>query len=148
MELPKNYDAHRTRHFTRDVVFMNRARPNLTQVEREILRVLRDAGEGRARYVHERLSKIRPIGYTRTLNTMQAMVRKGLLDRRMDGRSRIYTPLIQNNTAKKPPAGLVGWLARIWQNFSRRSRKQSLAGCSKIVLAALAVTALATLAIV
>jgi hypothetical protein len=127
---------------------MGRVLSNLTQVEREILNVLREAGEGRARYVHERLSKIRPIGYTRTLNTMQVMVRKGLLDRRMDGRSRIYTPLVQNNTAKKPPAGLIGWVTHIRQSFSRLSHKSGLAGCPKIALAALAVTALAALAVV
>jgi predicted transcriptional regulator len=71
-----------------------------TQAELEILNILWETGECRVQEIHERLNKIRPIGYTTTLKSMQVMAQKGLLDRRLDGRSHIYFPAIQENATK------------------------------------------------
>lgn len=71
-----------------------------TQAELEVLNILWEAGECRVQDVHERLNKIRPIGYTTTLKSMQVMVQKGLLGRRLDGRSHVYFPLIQEGVTK------------------------------------------------
>jgi len=74
--------------------------PNPTQAELEILNILWETGENRVQSVHERLNKIRPIGYTTTLKSMQVMAQKGLLDRRLEGRSHVYFPLVQENATK------------------------------------------------
>ncbi|WP_075187076.1 BlaI/MecI/CopY family transcriptional regulator [Teredinibacter haidensis] len=74
--------------------------PTPTQAELEILNILWDAGEMRVQGVHEQLNKIRDIGYTTTLKAMQVMVQKGLLDRRLEGRSHIYFPVIQESSTK------------------------------------------------
>ena len=74
--------------------------PTPTQAELEILNILWEAGEARVQDVHERLNKIRPIGYTTTLKSMQVMAQKGFLDRRLEGRSHVYFPAIQENITK------------------------------------------------
>jgi predicted transcriptional regulator len=72
---------------------------NLTQVELEILKILSKVGDCRAGEVHEYLRKVRPIGYTYTLKYMKNMVQKGVLDRHMEGRARIYSPTIHVSPA-------------------------------------------------
>lgn len=74
---------------------------NPTQAELEILNILWDNGDLRVQEVHEKLNRVRPIGYTTTLKAMQVMAQKGLLTRRLDGRSHIYSPTVQENTTKK-----------------------------------------------
>lgn len=71
-----------------------------TQAELEILNILWENGECRVQDVHERLNKLRPIGYTTTLKSMQVMAQKGLLDRRLEGRSHVYFPAIQEKATK------------------------------------------------
>lgn len=71
-----------------------------TQAELEILNILWEFGELRVQNVHEKLSRENPTGYTTTLKVMQVMVKKGLLDRRLEGRSHIYFPIIQEQTTK------------------------------------------------
>lgn len=71
-----------------------------TQTELEILNILWEQGECRVQDVHERLNKLRPIGYTSTLKSMQVMAQKGLLDRRLEGRSHVYFPTIQEDVTK------------------------------------------------
>lgn len=71
-----------------------------TQAELEILNILWEQGECRVQDVHERLNKIRPIGYTSTLKSMQVMAQKGLLDRRLDGRSHVYFPAVHEEATK------------------------------------------------
>lgn len=74
--------------------------PVPTQAELEILNILWEKGESRVQDVHERLNAIRPIGYTTTLKSMQVMAQKGLLKRRLDGRSHLYSPAIQESATK------------------------------------------------
>lgn len=71
-----------------------------TQAELEILNILWEQGECRVQDVHEQLNRIRPIGYTSTLKSMQVMAQKGLLDRRLDGRSHVYFPAVPEEATK------------------------------------------------
>lgn len=74
--------------------------PTPTQAELEILNILWETGECRVQDVHNRLNKERAIGYTTTLKSMQVMAQKGLLDRRLEGRSHIYSPTVQESATK------------------------------------------------
>ncbi len=65
-----------------------------TPAELEILQVLWLLQEAKVQTVNDKLSEIKPVGYTTTLKTMQIMEQKGLLGRKKDGKSHIYFPLI------------------------------------------------------
>lgn len=65
---------------------------NPTPAELEILQVLWSLGEAKVKEVNDKLSEIKPVGYTTTLKTMQIMEQKGMLGRRKDGKSHIYFP--------------------------------------------------------
>lgn len=100
-----------------------------TQTELEILNILWEKGECRVQDVHERLNKIRSIGYTSTLKSMQVMAQKGLLDRRLDGRSHVYFPAVHEETTKNK------LLARFVDNTFRGSKSKlvvQLLGNNKI----------------
>lgn len=71
-----------------------------TPAELEILNVLWKNGEANTQTVNNELNKIRPIGYTTTLKSMQLMVDKGYLDRRREGKSHVYFPVIQESATK------------------------------------------------
>lgn len=72
-----------------------------TDSELEILEILWEAGCATVRQVNERLEeKGKNVGYTTTLKMMQIMTEKGLLSRTMDGRTHIYTPVIQEGSAR------------------------------------------------
>jgi len=103
--------------------------PTPTQAELEILNILWEQGECRVQDVHERLNKIRPIGYTSTLKSMQVMAQKGLLNRRLDGRSHVYFPAVPEETTKNK------LLTRFIDNTFRGSKSQllvQLLGNSKV----------------
>lgn len=70
-----------------------------TESELEILQILWEKGPSTVREVHEVMEKVRNIGYTTTLKTMQIMTEKSLLERDTSNRTHIYNPLIsQENT--------------------------------------------------
>ena len=72
-----------------------------TESEMEILEIIWQTGFATVRQVNEELEKKgRNVGYTTTLKMMQIMTEKGLLSRSMDGRSHIYSALIQAGTAR------------------------------------------------
>jgi BlaI family penicillinase repressor len=72
-----------------------------TDSELEILEILWEAGSATVRQVNQELErKGRNVGYTTTLKMMQIMTEKGLLDREMDGRTHVYSPLIQAGAAR------------------------------------------------
>ncbi|TVZ40798.1 putative transcriptional regulator [Alteromonadaceae bacterium 2753L.S.0a.02] len=73
---------------------------NPTQAELEILNILWETGEARVQEVHDKLSSSRDIGYTTTLKAMQVMAQKGLLNRRLEGRSHVYAPAIPEEDTK------------------------------------------------
>jgi BlaI family penicillinase repressor len=64
-----------------------------TPAELEILAILWRLGESKTQAVNDELCKVRPVGYTTTLKTMQIMEQKGLLGRKKDGKSHIYFPV-------------------------------------------------------
>ncbi|MBR7746102.1 BlaI/MecI/CopY family transcriptional regulator [Undibacterium baiyunense] len=68
-----------------------------TASELEILAILWRLGESKIQAVNDELCKLRPVGYTTTLKTMQIMEQKGLLGRKKDGKSHIYFPLEQQH---------------------------------------------------
>lgn len=70
---------------------------NPTGSELEILAILWRLGESKIQVVNDELCKLRPVGYTTTLKTMQIMEQKGLLGRKKDGKSHIYFPLEQQH---------------------------------------------------
>jgi BlaI family penicillinase repressor len=71
-----------------------------TPSELQVLNILWELQEANTQTVNTRLNLQRQVGYTTTLKTMQVMVEKGLLDRRKEGKSHIYFPLIQESIAK------------------------------------------------
>lgn len=73
---------------------------NPTPSELEVLNILWELQEANTQAVNERLNLKRQVGYTTTLKTMQVMFEKGLLDRRKEGKSHVYFPLIQESVAK------------------------------------------------
>jgi len=72
-----------------------------TDSELEILEILWESGSATVRQVKQELElKGRNVGYTTTLKMMQIMTDKGMLSRTMDGRTHIYTPIIQAGAAR------------------------------------------------
>lgn len=65
-----------------------------TDAEMEILKVLWDEGPNTVRFVNDRLSERKEVGYTTTLKIMQIMFDKGMVGRTLEGRTHIYTPLV------------------------------------------------------
>lgn len=78
------------------------AKKHPTGSELEILEILWEKGPGTVRSVNEDLmNKGKNVGYTTTLKMMQIMTNKGLLSREMDGRTHIYSPVIQAGAVRK-----------------------------------------------
>jgi len=63
-----------------------------TAAELEILNVLWENGTSSVKFVNEKLSEKKQVGYTTTLKIMQMMFEKKMLTREQKGRSHIYTP--------------------------------------------------------
>ena len=68
---------------------------NPTDSELEILQILWERKESRVKEVHEIINSRKNIKYTTILKLMQIMHEKGILDRRQEGKSHIYFPLVQ-----------------------------------------------------
>lgn len=72
-----------------------------TQSELEILEIIWESGPATVREVNEKLElKGKSVGYTTTLKLMQIMADKGLLTRALNGRSHVYTAVIQAGAAR------------------------------------------------
>jgi BlaI family penicillinase repressor len=72
-----------------------------TPSELEILEIIWTTGPATVREVNEKLEeKGRNVGYTTTLKMMQIMADKGLLTRALNGRSHVYSALLQAGTAR------------------------------------------------
>lgn len=71
-----------------------------TPAELEILQILWELGESKIQEVNDKLNETRPVGYTTTLKLMQIMYQKGLVDRKKDGKSHIYLPLIHKENTE------------------------------------------------
>lgn len=71
-----------------------------TDSELEILQILWKSGSSTVKNVNDELNKLRSVGYTTTLKTMQIMFEKELLSRERSGRSHTYVALIKENETK------------------------------------------------
>jgi len=68
-----------------------------TDAELEILHILWEQGPSTVRSVNDRLSLQRDVGYTTTLKLMQIMFEKGLVTRRDDSRSHVFTAAVSQS---------------------------------------------------
>ena len=59
--------------------------------ELEILQVMWDLEPATVRDIHEEIAKKKPIGYTTTLKQIQRMFDKGLVSRKKEGKSHVYS---------------------------------------------------------
>ncbi|MBL7794325.1 MAG: BlaI/MecI/CopY family transcriptional regulator [Saprospiraceae bacterium] len=73
---------------------MNDQIPKPTESELEILQVLWQYGPSTVRFINDKLSEQREVGYTTTLKLMQIMVEKGILDRNTDSKIHVYRAVI------------------------------------------------------
>lgn len=72
-----------------------------TAAELEILQILWEKGEVTVKEVNEEINKKKETGYTTTLKTMQIMFEKGLVERKKDGRSHIYSATIKKEKTQQ-----------------------------------------------
>lgn len=72
-----------------------------TAAELEILQILWEKGEVTVKEVNEEINKKKETGYTTTLKTMQIMFDKGLVERKKDGRSHIYSAAIKKEKTQQ-----------------------------------------------
>lgn len=70
-----------------------------------ILQVLWELGPSTVRQVHDVLSRTKVSGYTTTLKLMQIMYEKGLLVRKDDAKTHIYTSAIKKESVQKQVVG-------------------------------------------
>ncbi len=75
-----------------------------TDSELEILDVIWENGPSTVRFINERLNQQRKVGYTTTLKIMQIMFEKGLLERKGNGKSHVYSAVIER---KNIQSGLI-----------------------------------------
>ena len=78
-----------------------RARPNPTDAELTILRVLWEHGPSSVKDVQEALPRGERRGYTTVLKLLQIMHGKGLVGRRRDGKAHIYRARLRESQAQK-----------------------------------------------
>ncbi|NUQ26835.1 MAG: BlaI/MecI/CopY family transcriptional regulator [Saprospiraceae bacterium] len=69
---------------------MNEQIPKPTEAELEILQVLWQHGPSTVRFINDKLSEQREVGYTTTLKLMQIMLEKGILVRNTDSKIHVY----------------------------------------------------------
>jgi predicted transcriptional regulator len=83
--------------------------PHPTPAELEVLQVLWNDGPATVRQVMERLSGVRPRGYTTALSLLDVMHGKGLVKRKPQGRAFLYAARVdQAKTLKRLLGDLLG----------------------------------------
>jgi BlaI family penicillinase repressor len=83
----------------------DKAPPNPTPSELEILRVLWRIGPATVRDVQEALPDERASGYTTVLKLLQIMTEKGLVTREPAGRAHVYCPVQSEEQARSRMVG-------------------------------------------
>ncbi len=73
---------------------MNDQIPKPTEAELEILQVLWQYGPSTVRFINDKLSEQREVGYTTTLKLMQIMLEKGILVRNTDSKIHVYRAVV------------------------------------------------------
>jgi predicted transcriptional regulator len=71
-----------------------------TEAELEVLQILWEHGPSSVRFVNDKLSIEKNVGYTTTLKIMQIMTDKGLTLRDTSNRSHIYRAAVEESLAK------------------------------------------------
>ena len=69
--------------------------------ELEILTILWEYEPATVRFVHEKLSDAKDVGYTTTLKQMQRMMDKGMIQRVAGGRVHQYSSVLRENQVRK-----------------------------------------------
>src|SRR6478672_12094068 len=80
-------------------------RPQPTNSELEILRVLWDRGPSTVREVFDELKRAKPVGYTTVLKFMQLMADKGLVRRNEQQRAHIYESMVPRESTQRQLVG-------------------------------------------
>lgn len=78
----------------------NKAIPEPTRAELEILQVLWEFGPATVRFVNDKLNEQRDVNYTSTLKQMQIMAEKGILKRDETQMKHIYIPVEAEHKTK------------------------------------------------
>lgn len=78
-----------------------------TDRELEILRILWDRGEATVREVFDHMSRNAPLAQNTVQSFLRLMEQKGLVTHRVEGRTFIYRPMVERESAIR---GLVGRL--------------------------------------
>lgn len=77
------------------------SQPALNATEDKTMRILWDRGSASV----GELAVATRMGASQTLNTLRGLVRKGAVDRRQDGRSIVYRPVLNRDTARTHTLG-------------------------------------------
>jgi BlaI family penicillinase repressor len=80
-------------------------RPQPTNSELEILRVLWERGPSTVREVYDELKRAKPVGYTTVLKFMQLMADKGLVRRNEQQRAHIYESMVPRESTQRQLVG-------------------------------------------
>jgi len=72
-----------------------------TEAELQVLQILWNEGPQTVRYINDELNKVRKVGYTTTLKIMQIMFEKCMLSRESQGRTHVYTSMVEQEEAQK-----------------------------------------------
>jgi len=72
-----------------------------TEAELEILQILWQNGDSTVKYVNDKLSEKKDVGYTTTLKIMQIMNEKGLVERDAQGRCHVYRSAVDETETKQ-----------------------------------------------
>lgn len=66
-------------------------RPSLSKAEMEVTRSVWDIGPATVRQIHESVSESREIGFSTVQTYLRRIEKKGYVNSRLDGRSRVYS---------------------------------------------------------
>jgi predicted transcriptional regulator len=102
--------------------------PKPTDAELEIMQVLWKYGPNTVRFVNDRLSENKEVGYTTTLKILQIMHAKGMVGRELQGRTHIYKPALDEAETQ---AKLLNRLLETAFGGSSKKMVMSLLGNSK-----------------
>ena len=72
-----------------------------TEAELEILQILWQSGDSTVKFVNDKLSERKDVGYTTTLKIMQIMHEKGLVERDAQGRCHVYRSVVDETETKQ-----------------------------------------------
>jgi predicted transcriptional regulator len=72
-----------------------------TEAELEILQILWQNDDSTVKFVNDKLSEKKDVGYTTTLKIMQIMYEKGLVERDAQGRHHVYRAAVDETETKQ-----------------------------------------------